>query len=56
MMYISAKGVKTLNTTEKKKSLVKSINDITERLDIDPANNIEENKVYNKIKSLLDSL
>ena len=56
MMYISSKGVKTLNTTEKKKSLVKSINDMTDRLDIDPANNIEENRVYNKIKNLLESL
>jgi len=56
MMYVSSRGVKTMNSDEKQKSLKKTIQSIKERLDLD-GNKYESDVVLdNKVNEFINSL
>ena len=56
MMAISAFGVKNMTTQNKRNSLKKSLNDLKDRLDINPVNNMDETILSEQIDNLVNSL
>ena len=56
MMYLSSKGVKTMNVDEKQKSLKKTIISIKERLDLDGKKNSNDVELDNKVNEFINSL
>jgi hypothetical protein len=56
MMYLSSRGVKTMNTDEKQKSLKKTIISIKERLDLDGKKNSDDVELDNKVNEFIKSL
>jgi hypothetical protein len=56
MMYLSSKGVKTMNVDEKQKSLKKTIISIKERLDLDGNKNSDDVELDNKVNEFIKSL
>jgi len=56
MMYLSSKGVKTMNVDEKQKSLKKTIISIKERLDLDGKKNSSDVELDNKVNEFINSL
>ena len=56
MMYLSSRGVKTMNTDEKQKSLKKTIISIKERLDLDGNKNSDDVELDNKVNEFIKSL
>jgi len=56
MMYLSSKGVKTMNVDEKQQSLKKTIISIKERLDLDGKKNRNDVELDNKVNEFINSL
>ena len=56
MMYLSSKGVKTMNVDEKQKALKKTIISIKERLDLDGNKNVDDVELDNKVNVFIKSL
>ena len=56
MMYLSTRGLKTMNTKEKQKSIKKTLISIKERVDLDGNKNETETELDNKVNDFISSL
>ena len=56
MMYLSTRGLKTMNLDEKRYSIKKSLNGIKERIDLDSSKNSDELELENKVNDFINTL